>query len=733
MLIYDDALAPGWESWSWSGDYDLAATDDVHAGAAAISAHADAFGALSLHDSTSFSAHTLHFWFVGDAISLMLEADGEGYSSTALAVPAAATWTELSLDLDPLGAHAWTRVDFFADGAAARFHVDDIELRNDTPSGYTAAEPLGTRTLLLYGSGDPTTLGLAIDGTPATLTASTELSDPPRLLTTWSADLHGTLTITTATQSWTRVLTPTSVSIDAPDHPISPLIYGMAFPNDAAYIADHGVSVARWGGNAVTLHNPDLDVTNLAFDWYFENYTADDETAWLDDMTAAGAATFFTLPALDYVAKDDSACGYSITKYGAQTDHDPWRTDCGSGTLADGSDITWNDPSDHGTPWSPELAGDFLATVSPTYVAIDNEMDIASDTHRDVHPDPVTYDELAERWLSYADVVREVLPTAQIAGPSSCCWWFYWNSEEGSTDKAAHGDVDFLPWWLDQIAAHDAATGVRTLDLFDVHYYPDDEFNDDVDAETAARRLRSTRGLWDPSYTDEGWIGADVWATQSQPNPQQVQLIPRMQALLDEHYPGTKFGLTEWNWGAESDMSGGLAVADVLGILGREDVDVATYWTAPAAGTPAAAAFQLYKGFGTESRPVTFDNPDLLGVYAADDGDALTVIVVNKDPDHDLILGGTYTVTHFGPHTGGAVLDEGTVEGVVVPAYSAVLLRQASIDDTGNPDDTGTPDDTDGGPSKAGDDDGSPACGCASTPPSALWLLVPLLRRRRAG
>lgn len=53
------------------------------------------------------------------------------------------------------------------------------------------------------------------------------------------------------------------------------------------------------------------------------------------------------------------------------------------------------------------------------------------------------------------------------------------------------------------------------LDQLDVHYYPNDVFNDAVDAATRAKRLRSTRSLWDVSYKDEGWIGRDgQWSTQ---------------------------------------------------------------------------------------------------------------------------------------------------------------------------------------------------------------------------
>jgi len=81
-------------------------------------------------------------------------------------------------------------------------------------------------------------------------------------------------------------------------YPISPLIYGVNFPPDASYIKNLGVTVARWGGNAVTAYNPFGDFTNAGADWYFENrdngQSADD---WLEMVQGAGASGLMTVPA----------------------------------------------------------------------------------------------------------------------------------------------------------------------------------------------------------------------------------------------------------------------------------------------------------------------------------------------------------------------------------------------------------------------------------------------------
>src|SRR5678816_1706108 len=94
--VYVDALASGWSSWSWSGTYDLAATDLV-VGGKSMKATEQAWGALSLHDGNGrmqAQAWTgLRFAFEGDGskVGISLQSDTESYSSAAVAISTLAT------------------------------------------------------------------------------------------------------------------------------------------------------------------------------------------------------------------------------------------------------------------------------------------------------------------------------------------------------------------------------------------------------------------------------------------------------------------------------------------------------------------------------------------------------------------------------------------------------------------------------------------------------------------
>jgi hypothetical protein len=143
--------------------------------------------------------------------------------------------------------------------------------------------------------------------------------------------------------------------------------------------------------------------------------------------------------------------------------------------------------------------------------------------------------------------------------------------------------------------ANDANFKKRTLDYLDVHYYfaPDTSANDDA---ARAIRMRMTRSFWDPTYVDESWIGTST-PQNHQPNPTKVQLIPRLQALIATHYPGTKLFISEWSSGSpEGDITGGLVVADSLGIFGQYGLDGATYWGTSTRASPVGLAYWLYRG-----------------------------------------------------------------------------------------------------------------------------------------
>lgn len=606
--IYTDALQNGWQDWSWSATRDFNAASPTHSGSRSISVSLTAWGALSLHhaDMDSSAYTNLTFWIHGgptggQRLRIYAELGSAAQPGVSLPVLTANAWQQFTISLASLGAANQPNFARFslqdsAGTAVPTFYVDDIML---------------------------VTNAVATTSAPVVITVNAALNA----------------------------------------HPISPMIYGVAFANSNELAALNS-PVNRSGGNSETRYNWQLNAHNRANDWYFESLADSPANAGaaadahVAHSQAGGAAAMLTVPMIGWMPKLGSNRGrlasYSITKYGPQAQNDAqWFPDAGNGvSVTNNKAITWNDPNDANfatnsafqEAWIRHLTNRWGGSTNGgvRFYCMDNEHTLWHSTHRDVHPVGATMREIRDKFFDYAGRVKAVDPGALLLAPEEWGWTGYlysgfdsqWASTVGSwnpslmPDRSTNGGWDYLPWFLDQARQRHSATGQRLLDIFTVHIYPQGgEFGDDISESMQLRRNQSTRALWDTNYVDPTWINSVV------------KLIPRIKGWVASYYPGTRTGITEYNWGAENHMNGATAQADILGIFGREGLDYATRWTTPAAGTPVFKAMQMYRNydgakstFGDLSVSATGTNPDQVATFAAlrtDDG-ALTFMAINK-------------------------------------------------------------------------------------------------------
>ncbi len=442
-------------------------------------------------------------------------------------------------------------------------------------------------------------------------------------------------------------------------HAISPLIYGVNYAAQTPGLRKvFRVPVDRWGGNSTSRYNYTNDTYNTGQDWYFENIVAGaDDTldAFVTTDRARKSESLVTVPMIGWVAKDSPThhpflCSFPQTTWPNQDSYDPWDANCGNGTK-DGyqTELTANPATTSTAVGAPFVQGMVASLVSSYGTAadggvgfyeLDNEPVLWDSTHRDVHPDPLDADELWAKSHATANAVKTADPTAKILGPSDWGWCAYYYSAVDScgastADRDAHGGLPLGAWYLQQFAAAESSGGTRLLDYFDEHYYPQANgvaLSGAGNAATQRLRLRSTRSLWDPKYVDESWISD---ANGGKP----LAWIRTMRAWAARYYPGTKTAITEYNWGGLESMNGALAQADLLGIFGRERLDLATLWGPTKASDPWAFAFKIYRNydgdggqFGDTSVKAASSAQGRLAVYAATrstDG-ALTMVVINK-------------------------------------------------------------------------------------------------------
>ncbi len=507
-----------------------------------------------------------------------------------------------------------------------------------------------------------------------------------------------------------------TVDAGAQTHPISPYIYGMnGYDLDAATAASANITVARWGGDDTSRYNYQTNVVNSANDYYFENFTGSASMLggglfnnFVSTSNTLGIATIGTAPVIGWVSNSTvKACSFPKATYPGQVSYDG--DNCGNGVYAQGSNgctsaggcsIFGNDTVAAVTsnptppPVAPGAGNATTAWADATWTGgwvhcllssstnclaaggkdvtiwdLDNEPEYWSAVHRDVHPNPMTYDEITNGGIGTALAIKTADPAALVSGPVISGWYQYFYSQadvnNGYTqgpcyqpwdkplDREAHNGTPLIEYYLQQMAAASATYGVRLLDFVDVHAYFAANYNGaSVGLATAGdtgeqqARMNSTRVLWDSSYTDPALpqpnymtdSGYTTSCTQPDVAP---EIIPRMQGWVSKDYPGTKTSIDEYNFGGTESINGAVTQADVLGIFGEYGLDMATLWPIGTytSQVPGNMAFEIYRNydgskstFGDTALSSTSANQGALSVYGAfrSSDHAITIVVINK-------------------------------------------------------------------------------------------------------
>jgi hypothetical protein len=204
---------------------------------------------------------------------------------------------------------------------------------------------------------------------------------------------------------------------------------------------------------------------------------------------------------------------------------------------------------------------------------------------------------------------------------------------------------DFLSYYLAQMKIAEQNGGRRLLDVLDVHWYPEALGTDaggnmkridshDRSPGIAAARMNAPRSLWDERYVENSWI------TKDSTHGKAVALLPRLNQEIGDNYPGTKLSISEYNYGGGDEISGGVAEADVLGLLGKYHVFAAAEWPT---GTDekfilgAMRMFRNYDGkgssFGDVMIAATTSDPADTSIYASSfshQSGKLVLVTINR-------------------------------------------------------------------------------------------------------
>ena len=579
--VFTDSLLNSWQNWSWA-TVNLTNSSPVHSGSTSVSVHdVNAYDGFYVHHASLDSSlyQTISFWIHGgpsggQQLQVYATASGVGAISYPIPTLPANTWTQVVIPLSSLGMRG--RGDF--DGFF-------IQGRVNSPQATYYLDDI-------------------------------EISVVPKV--------NPTTTIT---------IDP-SLKTD-----ISPLIYG-ANSTDYAGMGT-GFRFARLGGNRLTAYNWENNASNAGSDWFFQNdgyLGTSNEPGWTDRVfiqaaLAAGVVPLVTIPCAGYVSADKNGGGdvrnspdYLNTRFKVSLPSKPGGSFAYPPNVND--DFVYQDEC-------VNYLKQFAQPGLPIMFSLDNEPDLWSSTHAEIHPNPATYAEMISRSTDYALAIKNVYPTSTIFGPVNFGWYGFM-ALQGAPDQNGR---NFLDVYLDGMKSAEITAGKRLLDVLDVHWYPEAKGDDtritsDGDTQGLSEaRIQSTRSLWDKSYIENSWI------TQSLGN-QSVNLLPMLAGRIRSHYPGTKLSITEYNYGGSNAISGAIAQADALGQFARNGVFAAANWGLNAGAKAQLAGFKAFTNydrlgskFGNQGVFVLGERAAENSVYAATDSSnpsLLTIVIINK-------------------------------------------------------------------------------------------------------
>jgi len=440
------------------------------------------------------------------------------------------------------------------------------------------------------------------------------------------------------------------VSIDATQNrvPVSPYLYGknedLGSPQDPltgadwVLLRDAGVTMVRaHGGNNGTKYNWQKKLSSHP-DWYNNVYSHDwdfGQTTLQQHLPGVQAMWCFQLlgKVADNTAHNFDDWSYNQSQWWAGTSQNL----AGGGTLnPSGSNkaLKDGDPSLYLTDTSAvtstaildHWAGPSGLGLERTYFRywnMDNEPEIWSGTHDDVMPTQLSAEAFMQRFFAYAKQARALYPDIKIVGPVTANEWQWYN---WATPITVNGHTyPWLEYFIKRIGEEEASTGVRLLDVLDLHYYPA--------VTDSASILQLHRIFFDTSYANPEANGVHAVNGGWDTTITQEYIFARCQHWLDQYLGtghGVTLGLTEVGLAVTNAPVGSVWYASTLGEFMKHGVEIFTPWTWQPGMWEVLHLYSRYN-YGTSVLATSDDETSVSAYTTTDDNTGnLEIVLVNR-------------------------------------------------------------------------------------------------------
>lgn len=433
---------------------------------------------------------------------------------------------------------------------------------------------------------------------------------------------------------------------------VSPYIYGRNnslsnfnnTPLTAAqwqFLRDAGVTMFREnGGNNSTKYNWRRKLSSHP-DWYNNVYANNwDQAAQTLQANMPNAQGLWGFQLIGKAAKTNSAnfndWGYNGSQWWTGVEQNL----AGGGTVnaSGGKNATVNgNPSLYLEDWAADsttgildywfgTGGLGLDKTKIQYWNMDNEVEIWSGTHDDVMPTQISAEDFMLRYFEVAKKARAKYPNIKLMGPVPANeWqWFNWNNTliVGTDGKK----YQWLQYFIKRVAEEQTRTGIRLLDVLDIHFYPS--------STNQAEVVQMHRVFFDRTYVHPEANGVKNTPTGWDASQNKEYIFGRCQDWLTQYMGanhGVKFGVSEIGLnGANTATTHAVWYASTLGEFMNNEVEVFTPWSWHEGMWEILHLFSRYNR--TTSVESVSSNEQNVSAYTTinSTNDSITAVLVNR-------------------------------------------------------------------------------------------------------
>jgi hypothetical protein len=425
---------------------------------------------------------------------------------------------------------------------------------------------------------------------------------------------------------------------------VSPYIYGRneSFDKTTQFYNDAGLRFVRMNaGNNATKYNWRKKITSHP-DWYNNVYGTNwDKTSQDIAESHPNMQVMWAFQLIGRVASSNlhnfNDWGYNNSNWWQGVYQNlagggvPNEADPGGTALVEG-DVTlytqdWPADSSVGilTHWfGPGGLG--LNKDQFMYWNMDNEADVWNGTHDDVMSDGLLpASEFMDHYIDVAKKARALFPEIKLCGPVTTSeWqWFKWGNESLRIDGKYYS---WFEYFIKRCADEEKASGVRVLDVFDIHHYPYAPTDNDA--------LQNHRIFYDKNYNYPGANGLYTINGGWDTSLKKEYIFQRINDWLAKHFGenhGITLGLSEWSPGPSNPNLAAVIYASHLGLFANNGIEYFTPWTWFNGMWETLHLFSRYAKDLSVSSVSSLENTVSAYTTVNEATDSMTVIIVNRD------------------------------------------------------------------------------------------------------